>query len=191
MLHECDLTSPHSKAPVLLCLVAAALLSAGSTATTAQELPSGAGPLPELRRGPNGQIEIARPSAASPPGVNRQGAAPAASAPKAGMPLTSRHDAAHSAPATVPVRPEPVITVVPDTPRVPDTTPLGTTLASFSVKMSDGSPFTGTVRFGPPYYDGRGVFALSGNHIIVNPNGPGLGPNKRTITDHFTLEAIP
>jgi hypothetical protein len=57
--------------------------------------------------------------------------------------------------------------------------------------MSDNSQFTGTVRFGAPYYDNKGVFALRGNSIIVNPKGPGLGPNKTTITDHITLEAIP
>ena len=57
--------------------------------------------------------------------------------------------------------------------------------------MSDNSPFTGTVRFGPPYYDNNGRFALAGGNIIVNPDGPGIGPNKATMTDHITLEAIP
>jgi hypothetical protein len=57
--------------------------------------------------------------------------------------------------------------------------------------MSDGSPFTGTVRFGPPHYDGKGVFALSGNNIIINPHGPELGHSKTTVIDHITLEAIP
>ncbi|MBV9686588.1 MAG: hypothetical protein JO096_05180 [Alphaproteobacteria bacterium] len=57
--------------------------------------------------------------------------------------------------------------------------------------MSDNSPFAGTVRFGPPYYDSKGKFALRDNKIIVNPNGPGIGPNRATVTDHVTLEAIP
>jgi hypothetical protein len=57
--------------------------------------------------------------------------------------------------------------------------------------MSDNSPFTGTVKFGPPYYDNDGRFALADNAIIVNPDGPGIGPNRATITDHITLEAIP
>jgi flagellar basal body rod protein FlgG len=57
--------------------------------------------------------------------------------------------------------------------------------------MSDYSQFTGTVRFGPPYYDNDGRFTLTKNTIIVNPNGPGIGPNRTTITDHITLEAIP
>ena len=84
-----------------------------------------------------------------------------------------------------------MIIVAPVTPQVPDTTPRGATVATFSVMMSDGSPFTGTVRFGAPNYDGKGVFALSGNRIIVSPDGPGLGPNRTTITNHITLEAIP
>jgi hypothetical protein len=57
--------------------------------------------------------------------------------------------------------------------------------------MSDGSPFSGTVRFGAPYYDAGGIFALSGDKIIVSLGGPRLGPNKSTITKHITLEAIP
>jgi hypothetical protein len=84
-----------------------------------------------------------------------------------------------------------VITVRPNTPEVPDTTPLGAVVASYTVVMSDGSPFTGTIGFGPPFFDGGGVFALSGHNIIVNPAGPGLGPNMTSITDHITLETFP
>jgi len=91
----------------------------------------------------------------------------------------------------LPTGPQPVITVTPNVPIVPDTTPRGTVVATYSVKMSDNSPFAGTVRFGPPYYDNKGKFALRDNSIIVNPNGPGMGPNKRTIIEHVTLEAIP
>jgi hypothetical protein len=85
---------------------------------------------------------------------------------------------------------QPVITVTPNTPDVPDTTPLGAVVATYTVTMSDGSPFSGTVRFGAPFYDGGGIFALTGKNIIVNPTGPGVGPNTATITDHITLEAI-
>jgi hypothetical protein len=84
-----------------------------------------------------------------------------------------------------------VIEVRPNTPRVRDTAPGGTVVARYSVRMSDNSPFTGTVRFGPPYYDNNGKFTLTGSNIIVNPDGPGIGPNGATITDHITLEAIP
>jgi hypothetical protein len=84
-----------------------------------------------------------------------------------------------------------VIEVRPNTPRVPDIAPSGTVVARYSVRMSDNSPFTGTVRFGPPYYDNDGRFALRDSNIIINPSGPGIGPNRGTITDHITLEAIP
>jgi hypothetical protein len=84
-----------------------------------------------------------------------------------------------------------VIEVRPNTPKVPDTAPRGTVVATYSVRMSDNSRFTGTVRFGPPYYDNDGRFALVDGNIIVNPGGPGIGPNKATVTDHITLEAIP
>ena len=89
-----------------------------------------------------------------------------------------------------PPPPQPVITVTPNTPEVPDTTPLGAVVATYTVAMSDGSRFTGTVQFGAPSFDAGGIFALSGNSIIVNPKGPGIGPNMTTLTDHITLEAI-
>jgi len=94
-------------------------------------------------------------------------------------------------PGPPPAAAQPTITVTPNTPEVPDTTPLGAIVATYSVAMSDGSPFTGNVRFGAPFYDSGGIFALSGNNIIVNPGGPGVGPNISTVTDHITLEAIP
>ena len=90
-----------------------------------------------------------------------------------------------------PAAPQPVITVNPDTPVIPDTTALGAVVATYTVSMSDGTPFNGTVRFGAPFFDAGGVFALSGDKIIVNPAGPGVGPNMTSITDHVTLEAIP
>ena len=44
------------------------------------------------------------------------------------------------------VGPVPIITVTPNPiPAVPDNSPAGTVLATVSVKMSDGSPFTGTL----------------------------------------------
>ena len=91
--------------------------------------------------------------------------------------------------APPPPPPAPVITVTPSNPTIPDTTPLGAVVASFAVTMSDGSPFTGSVGFGAPYYDAGGIFAISGNNIVVNPSGPGVGPNSTTLTDQITLEA--
>jgi hypothetical protein len=84
--------------------------------------------------------------------------------------------------------------VTPSTPTIPDTTPLGATVATYTVRMSDGSPFVGTIGFGPPNFDAGGIFALSGintaGNIIVNPSGPGVGPNMGTITDHISLVAV-
>jgi hypothetical protein len=76
---------------------------------------------------------------------------------------------------------------------VPDTTSAGAVVASYGVRMSDGSPFVGTIGFGPPNFDAGGTFVLTGSgtsgNIIVNPSGPGVGPNLGTITDHITLVA--
>jgi hypothetical protein len=44
----------------------------------------------------------------------------------------------------------PTITAAPNAPEVPDTTPLGAVVATYSVVMSDGSPLTGTVRLARP-----------------------------------------
>ena len=108
---------------------------------------------------------------------------------------------ATSAPITVatgaapppPPAPAAVITVTPNTPRVPDTTSVGAVVATYTVTMSDGSPFVGTLGFGAPNFDAGGIFALTGSptsgNIIVNPKGPGIGPNLGTITDHITLIA--
>jgi hypothetical protein len=193
MLHEGNRTNLQGKRPtlrwILLGTMAPALLWADIAASAAQGLPPGGGPVPPVWRGADGQIEIVPPNAAARPAISRPGAAPVAIAPKAGSPGVGRPGTTPAVRGTGP--PQPVITVTPNTPKVPDTTLLGAVVATYSVTMSDGSPFHGTVGFGAPHYDGRGVFALSGNHIIVNPSGPGLGPNKTTITDHITLEAIP
>jgi hypothetical protein len=95
--------------------------------------------------------------------------------------------------AAPPPPPAPVITVTPNTPRVPDTTSLGAVVATYTVTMSDGSPFVGTIGFGPPNFDAGGIFVLTGSppigNVIINPNGPGVGPNLSTITDQITLVA--
>jgi len=175
--------------------VAVALLWAGIAASVAQELPSGGGAIPPVRRGANGQIEIVPPDALTRPEAARPGTAPAAVALKPSSPRASRDSAASAVRSTSaprsPAGLQPVITVTPNAPRVPDTTPRGAIVATYSARMSDNSPFNGTVQFGPPYYDNKGKFALRGDAIIVNPNGPGIGPNRATIIDHITLEAIP
>jgi hypothetical protein len=64
-------------------------------------------------------------------------------------------------------------------------------VASYSVAMSDGSPFTGTVRFAAPNFDANRIFAISGDKLIVNPNGPGLSRHATTSTYRITLETVP
>ena len=151
--------------------------------------------MPELRRGANGQVEVVPTPPATPQSPRKASTAPAVR-PNFSSPKRSRGSAPPAAPVAAPPPavagpPRPLIEVKPNTPRVPDTAPAGTVVASYSVRMSDNSRFTGTVRFGPPYYDGDGRFVLRDNNIIINPNGPGIGPNRGTITDHITLEAIP
>ena len=86
-----------------------------------------------------------------------------------------------------------MITITPNTPQVPDTTSVGAVVAAYTVTMSDGSPFVGTIGFGSPNFDAGGIFALTGSptngNVIINPNGPGVGPNLSTITDLITLIA--
>jgi hypothetical protein len=195
MLHDGNRVNLYGKRRMsqwfLLGTTACAVLWADVSASTGQELPSGGGPVPTVRRGANGQIEVVPPSAAAPPGIGQRSATPAV-APEPARPEAILHRTLPAVHSTAPPPPrQPVIMVAPIKPRVPDTAPRGAVVATYSVKMSDGSQFTGTVRFGAPYYDGKGVFALSGNRIVINPDGPGVGPNRTTITDHITLEAIP
>jgi hypothetical protein len=74
---------------------------------------------------------------------------------------------------------------------VPSTTPLGTVIATVAVTNSDGSVFAGRIFFTAPHYDWGGVFALSGNRIILNPNGPGISQVIGLVTDYVSLDATP
>lgn len=97
----------------------------------------------------------------------------------------------HIGPATpsigaVPVAPVPVIIWGSVNP-IFDNTPLGTTVATFTVAMSDGSAFVGTVGFGAPNSDDGGRFIISGPGsgvgpyaLVLNPSGPGLPASKST-----------
>jgi len=91
--------------------------------------------------------------------------------------------------------PQPTITVAPPVPQIADSAPLSTYVASYAATTPDGTPFVGTVQFGPPYLDAGGLFALSSNgasgSIIVSPTGPGLAslPVPPTITELITIKA--
>lgn len=62
----------------------------------------------------------------------------------------------------------------PPDPTVPVGAPLGSVVTAITATWSDGSPFTGTLSFGPPYSNDQGVFAISGDNLIINPSGPGV-----------------
>jgi hypothetical protein len=55
----------------------------------------------------------------------------------------------------------------PPNPSIPANAPLGTVVATINPTWSDGSPFTGTLSFAPPYSNDQGVFATSGNNLIL------------------------
>src|SRR5262249_22202230 len=68
------------------------------------------------------------------------------------------------------------IVMSPANPTIPSTTPLGAKVAQIAVTWSDGSPFTGTLSFGPPNFSYGGVYALdSNNNLTISPLGPGVG----------------
>jgi hypothetical protein len=77
--------------------------------------------------------------------------------------------------------------VTPPAPSVPDTTPLGATVATLSAMWSDQSTFTGSFIFVAPGFDDGGIFAISGSNLIVNPNGSGIPAGG--LTANVTIEA--
>lgn len=69
----------------------------------------------------------------------------------------------------------------PPNPSIPANTPLGSVVATVNATWSDGSPYTGTLSFAQPYSNDHGVFAISGNSLIINPSGPGLSADANTV----------
>lgn len=80
------------------------------------------------------------------------------------------------------------LTITPPSPLIPDTSPIGTVVATVTAAWSDGSQFTGTIGFVGPYYDDGGTFALSGNQLIVSPMGMGVNGDAGTVQD-VSIEA--
>jgi hypothetical protein len=76
----------------------------------------------------------------------------------------------------------------PPNPSITSSAPLGSVVATITASWSDGSPFTGTLSFAPPYSNDQGTFAILGNTLIVNPLGPGLSANGNT-TQNVTILA--
>lgn len=75
-------------------------------------------------------------------------------------------------------------------PSIPANAAPGTTVATVTVLWSDGSPFTGTLNLNQaPYADDSHTFALSGNNVVINPSGPGVGADGDT-TQNITVQAV-
>jgi hypothetical protein len=90
----------------------------------------------------------------------------------------------------VPAAPAPYLTLSlnPPNPSITSAAALGSYVATISASWSDGSPFTGTISFGLPYSSDSGAFAISGNNLIINSNGPGVSADGNTL-QHVTIVA--
>jgi hypothetical protein len=73
-----------------------------------------------------------------------------------------------------------IISFNPPNPSIPPNAAPGTVVATISASWSDGTPFAGALGFGPPYSNDGGIFAISGDKLIVNPEGPGVSALSRT-----------
>jgi hypothetical protein len=92
---------------------------------------------------------------------------------------------AASSPAPAPVL---SLSFEPPSPSIPNTTPLGATVATIVATWSNGQPFTGTLGFGSPDSNAGNVFAISGNSLIINPSGPGVSGAGGTV-EQITIVA--
>jgi hypothetical protein len=74
-----------------------------------------------------------------------------------------------------------VLNFNPPNPSIPANMPVGSVVATITPTWSDGSSFTGTLSFAQPYSNDNGVFAISGNNLIVSPSGPGVSGDANTV----------
>jgi hypothetical protein len=83
----------------------------------------------------------------------------------------------------VPAAPVPYLSLAlnPANPSIVSSAPLGSYVATIVASWSNGSLFTGTFSFGPPYSNDATTFAISGNTLIINPKGPGLAADGNTL----------
>ena len=89
-----------------------------------------------------------------------------------------------------PAAPTPYLTLSfnPANPSITNNAPAGTVVATIAPSWSDGSPFTGTLSFGLPNSNDQGRFSISGNNLIINPDGPGVSADGGT-TQSVTIVA--
>ena len=77
----------------------------------------------------------------------------------------------------------------PANPSIASDAPLGSVVATIDATWSDGSPFTGSLSFAPPYSNDQGVFAISGNNLIIVESPGGISPPGAPRTVHDPLES--
>jgi hypothetical protein len=80
------------------------------------------------------------------------------------------------------------LSVNPPSPTIAASAQLGDLVATITASWSDGSPFTGTLSFGPPYSNAHGRFAVLGNSLIIDPTGPGVAADGDA-TQNVTIVA--
>jgi hypothetical protein len=81
-------------------------------------------------------------------------------------------DVAFTSTASTP--PHLVLSFNPPSPNILPNSPRGTVVTTITPAWSDGTPFTGTLDFGPPHHNDGGTFAISAYKLIINPAGPGV-----------------
>jgi hypothetical protein len=80
--------------------------------------------------------------------------------------LGGSHEHKHKPP---PPPPPPTLKISfnPPAPTVPESAPLATPVATIIITVSDGSLFSGTLGFGPPYGNGGGCFGIQVRTLII------------------------
>jgi hypothetical protein len=104
-----------------------------------------------------------------------------------GFPYQTWHDSNYYVDVSfTPAAPTLMMSFNPASPSIQNTSRGGTVVATVNVTWSNGNPFTGSLNLASN--DG-GVFALSGNQVIVNPSGPGVSGDGGT-TQNITVQAV-
>jgi hypothetical protein len=93
-------------------------------------------------------------------------------------------------PPPPPLEPTLSLVITPPHPQIEPQTPKGATIATLHCTRSDGVQFRGHYAFAAPNFDCGGVFAISGNKLIVNPTGPGVGTAIGRLDQYVTIEAV-
>ena len=104
-----------------------------------------------------------------------------------GLPNQTWHDSNYYVNVSfTPTAPTLMMSFSPASPSIQNTSPGGTVVATVNVTWSNGNQFTGKLSLASN--DG-GVFALSGNQVIVNPSGSGVSGDGGT-TQTITVQAV-